>query len=566
MKFLRWFSFLLVVSALAAEDVTIVELRDFRRREISRQGLTVARDIRVKIEAWGMSDPRDDGMLAYGWILDGETRRVVWEMTVDNSSEERGGRLRKTEGSIRLSPGKYEVYFAVSPRGLGDRGYEGLGDFLGDLFSGFRARAWRRDARSWGITILSDKKDRDALELLETRDDEGAIVRLAPLGDDAFEKEGFSLNRDVRLRVYAMGEGDNGEMVDYGWIVNAKTREKVWEMDYRSTRWSGGAEKNRVVDEEVVLPAGDYIVTFVTDGSHSYDDWNQLPPYDPSFWGITVWDADGRSGEALKVTSYNPEDDRRMIVDITRVGDDRFESKGFMLTKPTRVIVRCLGEYGSGGRFVDFGWIIDAKTREMVWEMTRRNTKHAGGAGKNRMFEDVLSLEQGSYEVYYLTDDSHSYRRWNAGPPYDPESWGIAVWVEGDDDVESVRSYDEEGDPDVLVRMIRMGDDERRREKFRLDVTADVRVYAIGEGDDDEMSDFGWIENERGRRVWRMEHRDTEHAGGARKNRMVNEVIRLEAGEYTVYFRTDGSHSFEDWNDDPPRDPVHWGIMVRRER
>jgi hypothetical protein len=129
-----------------------------------------------------------------------------------------------------------------------------------------------------------------------------------------------------------------------------------------------------------------------------------------------------------------------------------------------------------------------------------------------------------------------------------------------------VLPYREEDDADLLVKIVQVGDHERARRRFRLEEPTDVRLYAIGEGDDDEMYDYGWMEDERGRDVWRMEYWDTEHAGGARKNRMVNTVIHLEAGEYTVRYRSDGSHSFDDWNDDPPRDSVHWGITVRRER
>ena len=183
------------------------------------------------------------------------------------------------------------------------------------------------------------------------------------------------------------------------------------------------------------------------------------------------------------------------------------------------------------------------------------------------MFDGVITLQPGNYEVFYVTDGSHAYRRWNSGPPFDPESWGITLWGVGDEfDPESVKPYREEEDTHILVQIIRVGDRQRIRRRFQLDESVRVRVYAIGEGDDDEMYDYGWIEDERGRRVWRMEYWDTEHAGGAIKNRLINEVISLREGEYTVRFRSDGSHSFDDWNDTPPRDPDHWGITVRLEK
>ena len=86
-----------------------------------------------------------------------------------------------------------------------------------------------------------------------------------------------------------------------------------------------------------------------------------------------------------------------------------------------------------------------------------------------------------------------------------------------------------------------------------------------GEGDRDDMYDYGWIEDKRGRVIWEMTYQNTEHAGGALKNRLFNDLIILDEGEYKVHFVTDGSHSFKKWNSNPPYDPFHWGIMVMRE-
>ncbi len=77
------------------------------------------------------------------------------------------------------------------------------------------------------------------------------------------------------------------------------------------------------------------------------------------------------------------------------------------------------------------------------------------------------------------------------------------------------------------------------------------------------MYDYGWIEDaSTGKVVWEMTYRMTEHAGGARKNRVYDGMIVLPAGKYTVFYETDGSHAFNDWNDDPPDDPTSWGITV----
>ena len=60
-----------------------------------------------------------------------------------------------------------------------------------------------------------------------------------------------------------------------------------------------------------------------------------------------------------------------------------------------------------------------------------------------------------------------------------------------------------------------------------------------------------------------MTYNMTSHAGGGRKNRIYDGTIFLEAGKYEATFISDGSHSFEDWNDDPPNQPDKWGITIK---
>jgi len=36
----------------------------------------------------------------------------------------------------------------------------------------------------------------------------------------------------------------------------------------------------------------------------------------------------------------------------------------------------------------------------------------------------------------------------------------------------------------------------------------------------------------------------------------------LPKGSYTLFYETDDSHSYRNWNDDPPRDPEMYGITI----
>ena len=74
--------------------------------------------------------------------------------------------------------------------------------------------------------------------------------------------------------------------------------------------------------------------------------------------------------------------------------------------------------------------------------------------------------------------------------------------------------------------------------------------------------DYGWIENEKGEPVWNMTNLHTKHAGGAAKNRLVDTVLFLDRGHYTLYYKTDESHSWDNWDDRKP-DVGFWGIRVK---
>jgi CubicO group peptidase (beta-lactamase class C family) len=98
----------------------------------------------------------------------------------------------------------------------------------------------------------------------------------------------FKLDRERQVRIFSIGEGQGGQMFDYGWIENADKGFPVWEMQEPKTTHAGGANKNRKVDETITLPAGNYKLRYKSDDSHAFDHWNSLPP-DVNFWGIALY-------------------------------------------------------------------------------------------------------------------------------------------------------------------------------------------------------------------------------------------------------------------------------------
>ena len=113
----------------------------------------------------------------------------------------------------------------------------------------------------------------------------------------------------------------------------------------------------------------------------------------------------------------------------------------------------------------------------------------------------------------------------------------------------------------VIAQIVQVLDNEDKSVAFSLAKNEEVRIFAIGEGQPGEMFDYGWIEDDKGSRVWEMQEPKTVHAGGAGKNRKIDAVITLPAGNYKLRYKSDDSHAFDHWNALPP-DINFWGIAV----
>jgi len=557
--------------SLYAQETILSDIRDVSPEEIIVEGFGLDREQEVKIEAVAFRPGRRHYfMFTQSWILNSQTREVVWDM--GEADEKKSGRnLLEFNESLRLPKGDYEVYYATFPYYIykHDRWGNYFGRFFDEIFDGEKAEdmydEFRNELKNFYISVRGSGKryTEDEVQQLHDAYNQTAILSLTALRDDVYERKGMTLEKPMELQVYAVGEAKDDGTFDYGWIMNAQTREIVWKMNYRDSEHAGGAEKNRMVNEVVSLPAGKYVVFVVTDDSHSYDNWNSAPPYDPMFWGLSIRVKDPAMKQYVKVYDYEDVPEKNVIVELNRLRDSEFASKGFTLKRPMNLRIYALGE-GRDGDMFDYGWIVDAQSHKKIWEMDYYDTQHGGGDQKNRLFDGVVKFDKGDYIVYFVTDDSHSYWDWNSSPPYDQESWGISILGADEQfDPNAVADYEPQRDGTILAQLVQIREGEHERERFTLEKDSDVRIYAIGEGRDGEMFDYGWIEDASTRKVvWEMTYRQTEHAGGASKNRLFDDVIRLKKGEYFVYYETDDSHSFNDWNDSPPDDPVNWGITI----
>jgi len=114
------------------------------------------------------------------------------------------------------------------------------------------------------------------------------FARIDRLGNNNYSIIEFTLKRDTRVDIYAVGEYFIGKMVDYGGIEDLSTRKLIWSMTRDRTLPAGGGAMNRQATDRIDLRAGAYRLHYRTDWGHSFENWDGLPP-DNLFWGIALY-------------------------------------------------------------------------------------------------------------------------------------------------------------------------------------------------------------------------------------------------------------------------------------
>jgi hypothetical protein len=343
-------------------------------------------------------------------------------------------------------------------------------------------------------------------------------------------------------------------------------------MTPENTAHAGGSVVNRRFEGEVRLRPGVYRAVYQTDGAHAEGRWRANPPLDPAAYGLFLY-----ADDATAVGPFDPWDRLPRLAEITGVGNRALRSASFTLMDSLRVWAYAVGEIGERDVRYDHAWLL--RDGERVWEMSRRESRHAGGADRNRVAEVYLALGPGAYTLHVETDGSHAPGDWQADPPHHPERWGVTLFAVSDGFVPgsvAVEQHGEDGGGDspavpetvaepveLPVRLAPLGNGVRAARTFVLEEETPLRIYALGEIIRTQRYDYGWIEDPDGAVVWEMTGDNTEPAGGTDKNRRFRGTVSLPAGTYTVYFVTDDSHASGSFQS-PPDDPSAWGISLER--
>jgi hypothetical protein len=361
------------------------------------------------INIYSVGEGRRINQYDYGWIYDLKTHEKIWPNDKTDFNHGGGGNKNyKVFQEITLPAGTYQVNYVTDD----NHSWEKWNVLPPD------------DPMFWGILIWPDKEDRDHVQGIEHNPE--PLVHLTKVRDDENLSQGFEVQKTMEVRVFCLGEYDDGREYDYGRIVNADNHKTVWKFDGRDAKHAGGADKNRMINEKIQLEKGHYIVYYSTDGSHAYGDWNAAPPFDRRLYGISLWPVQEEDKQYISMFDENEYKSENIVAQIVGVTDNRKLSRSFTIEKPGMYRVYAIGE-GDHGDMYDTGWIKNTDNDQIIWELTYRKSSHAGGADKNRMFNGEVYLSKGKYRLYYESDGSHSYRDWNASPPHDEENYGIQI-------------------------------------------------------------------------------------------------------------------------------------------
>lgn len=543
------------------------------------------------IEAIGsFASPDGQHLEAYAWLVNRDTREVVWQMTPQRAQRTRGT-VAEQRDTVTIGPGVYDAYF--TSLGSGER------DRSSGLFG--TSNRWRNNEPHWRFVMQALGDPAFARSERTERDQAGpkpAGLLWSTAPDEGHDRATttFVVRRPARVNVYAVGAFEPTASPALT-IQPVGGSAPVWSLPMAETQYAGGGRGNRAFRGAVTLQPGLYEVVHEP-SDDGWNRWDVNPPFDPAAWGVTLSTPD--SGAVVRFTPFET---IQPTVAIRQPGDDVDRYVSFRVAERTPVFVFGMGEMNNENSRYDYGWI-ESEDGAHVWEMEYDDARHAGGAHKNRLVEAWITLAPGSYRLRYRSDGSHSYGSFNDQEPDHPERWGIALFTErptalvkgaeGQGETGAIplaaemevlaremEAHAEEiaratemgralGTPPppssegVVVALLRTGNRQSLNETFEVAEPRAYRLYATGELHQGERYDYALLRDAEGRVVWEMTDENTQHAGGGERNRVFDGVVLLHAGRYTLHYQTDGSYAFGDFPEgDAPTFPHAWGVILK---
>jgi hypothetical protein len=572
----------------------LVVMTNLKPYTLKKAAFEVDESTVMVVSATGSADERSgaSGLAASAWIISAPDGRAVWDMQHQSLLAGKGALRRVKADTIVLESGQYEAFFSSHGQLLRHGG-----------------RKLRRDRDAWQFVLRPAEKNAPARLIDHVRDDavgSSVVWDATRLRNNEHRDYLFEVVQPTTVKIAATGQvqqDSNDEPNDHSWIENIVSGQRVWSFTSRESEPAGGLPYNRRFSGEVTLADGVYRAVAETDRSHAYSRWLGNPPWAPEAWGLRILAEDQSA-----IEPFDPWQSRQPIVSIMRVGNDRDITQRFEVAQHVAVVICSMGEVMRHDEF-DFARLSREQRDlpEVIWAMDYGNSKHAGGASKNRYAESFLLLDPGMYMLEYESDGSHAWDSWNESEPDFPDRWGVSMFPvintlpegvitlvdtswpsetterngdapkawplelpnpppdaerpRGDGDIAPVQP--EISDGEVLIDWRQLGAHEQRAHQFTVQEPIQVGIRALGEIDDNRGYDYGWIQRMGQRQpAWEMTMSNTVPAGGADENRLFVGYVSLDPGEYLIQYVTDLTHHFGDFEDGAPDRPNDWGITV----
>ncbi|MCY4205583.1 MAG: hypothetical protein OXE92_07665 [Bacteroidetes bacterium] len=372
----------------------------------------------------------------------------------------------------------------------------------------------------------------------------------------------------IRVIIDAVGSTDDrGEargFAAYPWIIKENTGEVVWSMMNASNITQDGSLV-RIEKDELVLDVGKYILNFATYGGMIQSSIRSSYRNDRRKWHVVLRSPDDKNAlRPLSGTLDVNSDD--LVWEATSLEGDEKREYLFGVHSPIELSIRAIGQLSHEDEVlpVDYSRIEDAVTGGVIWQLTRDNTTWAGGIRENRIYQGQSTIPPGIYRAIAATNSRHHYNSWTGNPPFNPQGWGLHLSTSNH---KEIYTFDPWMRRDPIIQFIRVRNDEEYSQIFSVLDTTAVVFYALGEITGPYNGyDLAKLEKHQSdgesTTLWEMSWGGSVHAGGARKNRKEVEFLRLEPGSYTLYYESDGSHSYEAWNSGEPDYPERWGVAM----
>lgn len=302
------------------------------------KAVTFAVNAAERVLVYGLGEMKSNDRYDYGWIEqavgvdpfagrsdedDFEPNRdlTIWEMTYDGSVAAGGDRSnRRVMSFVDLPPARYNLYYRTDESQAYDSWSNGepnhgeqwgvavfsIDDTNPNRISILDQATWEYEREDFEERISAEVETAveaavsEALEAVSEVtaeevnerlgfDESDVLLAMNRLENNANVSGSFTLREKSRIRIVALGEiTESGERYDFGSIEKANSGELVWDMTWENTVAAGGDDANRIFEGEIELPAGEYVVRFSTDGTHSFNHFDTRPPSTPAAWGITI--------------------------------------------------------------------------------------------------------------------------------------------------------------------------------------------------------------------------------------------------------------------------------------